>query len=144
MDLRMSRHSETALALAEYLEGRADVPAVFQVGLPSSPCHERAKRYFGGRWGGLLTFRAESRERAFAVLNNLKLASVQTNLGDARTLALHLESTIHREQSPGVRGEAGVTDDLIRVSVGPESASDLIRDFGAALDGAESQAPAQF
>lgn len=134
LDLRMSRHSDNALALASYLEGRDDVPAVSQVGLVSSPWHSRAEKYFGGRWGGLLTFRAGSRERAFSVLKNLQLASVQTNLGDARTLALHLESTIHREQSPETRIEAGVTDDLIRVSVGLESHRDLIEDFGNALD----------
>ncbi len=137
LDLRMGRHSENALALATYLEGRRDVPAVSQVGLASSPWHDRAVKYFGGRWGGLLTFRAGSRERAFAVLNNLKITSVQTNLGDARTLALHLESTIHREQSPAAQAEAGVSDDLIRVSVGLESVSDLITDFGNALDGAD-------
>ena len=137
LDLRMSRHSDNVLALATYLESREDVPAVSQVGLASSPWHGRAVRYFGGRWGGLLTFRAGSRDRAFAVLKNLKLVTVQTNLGDARTLALHLESTLHREQSPEERAEAGVTDDLIRVSVGLESAGDLIEDFGAARDAAQ-------
>jgi O-acetylhomoserine (thiol)-lyase len=136
LDLRMSRHSANVLALAEYLEGRPDVPGVSQVGLESSPWHRRAAKYFGGRWGGLLTFRAGSRERAFAVLKNLKIAAVQTNLGDARTLAIHLESTIHREQTPQARSEAGVTDDLIRVSAGLESPSDLIGDFAEALDAA--------
>jgi O-acetylhomoserine (thiol)-lyase len=134
LDLRMSRHSENALALASYLEGRDDVPGVSQVGLASSPWHARAAKYFAGRWGGLLTFRAGSRERAFSVLNNLKLARVQTNLGDSRTLALHLESTIHREQNPEAQAAAGVTDDLIRVSAGLESPRDIINDFGTALD----------
>ena len=136
LDLRMSRHSDNAAALAAYLEGRGDLPAVSQVSLESSPWHSRAAAYFGGRWGGLLTFRAGSRERAFAVLRNLKIARVQTNLGDARTLALHLASTIHREQAPEARAQAGVTDDLIRVSVGLESPADLIEDFGTALDAA--------
>lgn len=134
LDLRMSRHSDNVLALASYLESRDDVPAVSHVGLASSPWHSRAEKYFGGRWGGLLTFRAGSRERAFSLLKNLKIAAVQTNLGDARTLALHLESTIHREQSPETQIEAGVTDDLIRVSVGLESPRDLIEDFENALD----------
>lgn len=134
LDLRMTRHSENVLALAQYLEGRGDLPAVSQIGLPSSPWNQRAGEYFGGRWGGLLTFRAGSRERAFEILKNLKIARVQTNLGDARTLVLHLESTIHREQSPQVRAEAGVSDDLIRVSVGLEDIHDLIEDFEQAID----------
>jgi O-acetylhomoserine (thiol)-lyase len=138
LDLRMERHSSNALALAGYLEGRDDVPSVSQVGLASSPWHDRAVRYFGGRWGGLLTFRAGSRERAFGVLSRLKIARVQTNLGDARTLALHLESTIHREQSPEELAGAGVSDDLIRISVGLESIGDLIDDFEQALNGAGS------
>ncbi|MDF1567652.1 MAG: aminotransferase class I/II-fold pyridoxal phosphate-dependent enzyme [Spirochaetaceae bacterium] len=138
LDLRMDRHSSNALALAEYLEGRDDVPSVSQVGLVSSPWHERASRYFGERWGGLLTFRTGSRERAFGVLSRLKIARVQTNLGDARTLALHLESTIHREQSPEELAGAGVSDDLIRISVGLESIGDLIDDFEQALNGAGS------
>ena len=138
LDLRMERHSSNALALAGYLEDRDDVPSVSQVGLVSSPWHERAARYFGGGWGGLLTFRVGSRERAFGVLSRLKIARVQTNLGDARTLALHLESTIHREQSPEELAGAGVSDDLIRISVGLESIGDLIDDFKQALDGAGS------
>jgi len=139
LDLRMDRHSANAVALAAALEERDDVPSVAQIGLASSPWHRRAAEYFGNRWGGLLTFRAGSRERAFAVLRNLKLARVQTNLGDARTLALHLESTIHRNQDPAARAAAGVTDDLIRVSAGLESAADLIDDFTQALDGAGSE-----
>ena len=134
LSLRMERHSSNALALARYLESRDDVPKVSQEGLTSSPWHERAARYFGGRWGGLLTFRAGSRDKAFEILRHLKIARVQTNLGDARTLALHLESTIHRNQTPEERAGAGVTDDLIRVSVGLESPDDLIADFGNALD----------
>lgn len=137
LDLRMSRHSENSLALASYLESRADVPAVSHVGLESSPWHNRAKKYFGGRWGGLLTFRAGSREKAFSVLRNLKIVSVQTNLGDARTLALHLESTIHREQDSESLAEAGVTEDLIRVSAGLESPKDIVEDFARALDQAD-------
>ena len=138
LDLRMSRHSSNALALAAFLENRTDVPEVSHVGLASSPWHERAGKYFGSRWGGLLTFRAGSRERAFRILRELKLARVQTNLGDARTLALHLESTIHRDQTPEEQKSAGVTDDLIRISVGLEAPADLIADFETALDGAGS------
>lgn len=137
LELRMNRHSSNVAALANYLEGRPDIPEVAQIGLASSPWHERAVKYFQGLWGGLLTFRAGSRERAFRILRQLKLVRVQTNLGDARTLALHLESTIHREQTREAQAQAGVTDDLIRVSVGLEAASDLIDDFEQALDGAE-------
>ncbi len=134
LELRMNRHSSNALALARYLEDRPDIPEVSQIGLTSSPWHERASKYFGGLWGGLLTFRAGSRERAFNALRRLRLVRVQTNLGDSRTLALHLESTIHREQTKAAQEEAGVSDDLIRVSVGLEAVSDLIDDFKQALE----------
>ena len=134
LDLRMNRHSDNALALGKYLEDRTDLHGVSQIGLESSPWHLRAKEYFGGRWGGLLTFRAGSQKRAFDILRHLKIAKIQTNLGDARTLVLHLESTIHREQSPQIREESGVSDDLIRVSLGLEDIDDLREDFEQALE----------
>ncbi len=133
LSLRMQRHSSNSLALASFLKDRTDVPEVSHPGLSGFRWHDRAEKYFSG-WGGLLTFRAGSRERAFEILRSLKLARVQTNLGDCRTLALHLESTIHRSQTAEELAGAGVTDDLIRVSVGLEAPEDLIADFSTALE----------
>ena len=137
LDLRMTRHSQNALALALFLQKRTDVPQVSFVGLEQSPWHKRAHKYFQGRWGGLLTFRVGSKERAYQVLNHLHLARIQTNLGDARTLALHPASTIHRNQDAEEKKRSGVTEDLIRVSVGLESSKDIIADFENALDEAK-------
>jgi O-acetylhomoserine (thiol)-lyase len=137
LELRMERHSSNALALAGFLENREDVVSTAYPGLPSWPWHGAARSLFGERFGGLLSFRAGSRERAYAVLGGLKLAANQTNLGDSRTLAIHPASTIYRDLEPEQTAAAGVTDDMIRVSVGLESPRDIIDDFQGALDGAE-------
>lgn len=136
LELRMDRHSSNALALAEFLTGRDDVVSTGYPGLPSWPWHETARNLFGDRFGGLLSFRVGSRARAYAVLSGMKLTANQTNLGDARTLAIHPAATIYRDLSPEQIDAAGVTDDMIRVSVGLESSRDIIEDFRGALDGA--------
>ena len=133
--LRMERHCSNALALARFLEGHPAVAAVDYPGLASSPHHEVARRQFADRYGGLLALRLGSRERCFRFAGALELARSQTNLGDAKTLVIHPASTIYRDCTDDERRAAGVTDDLLRVSVGIESPRDIIADFNHALEG---------
>lgn len=135
LGLRVARHCENAVALARFLESRREVVAVNYPGLESSPWHGRAERTLSGGFGGLLTFRLGSQAAAFEVLNRLSLVSQLANLGDAKTLAIHPYSTIYHECSDEERSAAGVTEDLVRVSVGIETGSDIITDFSQALGG---------
>ena len=131
--VRMERTCDNALALATWLDGSGLVDAVSYPGLASSPYHELAARQFDGRFGGMVTFRAGSRERAFAFLNSVRYAYRASNIGDVKTLVLHPDSTIFADNTPEERVAAGVFDDTIRVSVGIEDIDDLIEDFGQAL-----------
>ncbi len=131
--LRMERHCSNALALARALSGHAGVEAVGYPGLETSPWHAIARHQFGGRYGGLLTLRLGSRERCFKACRALRLARNAANLGDARTLVIHPASTIYRDTDEKARLAAGVTDDLLRVSVGIETTADILADFDQAL-----------
>ena len=86
-------------------------------------------KQFGGRGGGILTFRAGSREKAFRVLNHLKYIVKASNIGDVRTLAIHPASTLYINSDEERRHAAGVYEDTIRISTGIEDAEDLIEDL---------------
>jgi O-acetylhomoserine (thiol)-lyase len=131
--LRMERHCANALQLARFLAGHADVRWVNYPGLESSPYHEVATRQFGGRYGGILTFGLHDRASAFRFINNLTLARNLANIGDAKTLVIHPASTICCDYSPEVNALMGVTEELVRVSVGIEAIDDIIEDFAEAL-----------
>ena len=132
--LRMEAHCRNAQALAEYLDAHPKVKWVNYPGLESSAYHETAKRLFGGRFGGVLTFGLGSAESAFQLIDQLSLAQNLANIGDSRTLVIHPASTIFHEFSAEERAAMGVFDDLVRVSVGVESANDIIADFESALE----------
>ena len=132
--LRMEAHCRNALALAEYLDAHPKVKWVNYPGLKSSPYYETAKRLFGGRFGGLLTFGLGSAESAFQLIDQLTLAQNLANVGDSRTLVIHPASTIFHEFASEDRAAMGVPDDLVRVSLGVESANDIIADFESALE----------
>jgi O-acetylhomoserine (thiol)-lyase len=132
--LRMERHCSSALALARYLKAHPKVAWVNYPGLEDSPYHALAGRQFGGRYGGLLTFGPGSREAAFRCINGLSLAKNLANIGDAKTLVIHPASTICVDYTPEQRATMGVSDDLIRVSVGLEHPDDIIGDFARSLD----------
>ncbi len=129
--LRMERHCANALNLSKFLKTKAS--SVSYPGLPDHPNHDVAARQFNDHFGGMLTFRVGSKEAAFKVINRLKIAKNQANLGDAKTLVLHPRSTIYRDFTQKEAEESGVFDDLIRVSVGLEHIEDLKADFGGAL-----------
>jgi len=131
--LRMERHCSSALTLARFLKEHPKVTWVNYPGLEDSPFHDIAKHQFGGRYGGLLTFGLASQADAFRLINSLKLAKNLANIGDAKTLVIHPASTICVDYPPEQRLLLGVTDELIRVSVGLEHVNDIIEDFAQAL-----------
>ena len=134
LGLRMERICSNALALAQALEQLDGVTVNYPL-LKSNPYHKIAGDQFGNKGGGILTIRAGSRERAYAVINRLKYVKIATNIGDVRTLVIHPASTIYLHSNREAREAAGVFDDSIRVSVGIEDAEDLIRDFTEAIKG---------
>lgn len=130
---RMEIHCRNAASLAAYLSGHPNVAWVNYPGLPSSPGHETACRLFGAKYGGILTFGLGSREAAMRVMGSLSLATIATNVGDSRTLVIHPASTIFHEFSPQEREAMGVSEDMVRVSVGVEHEDDILADFESAL-----------
>ena len=130
---RMDRHCSNAMKLAEFLDAHAGVAWVNYPGLEGSAFHERTVALFGGRAGGLLTFGLGGGEKAFAFIDSLKLAKNLANLGDVRTLVIHPASTIFHEFTPAELGAMGVSQDMVRVSVGTEDIDDIQADFEQAL-----------
>lgn len=134
MGLRMERICENAKQLADWLDGKKEFCTVNYPGLVSNPWHTLAKQQFSGRYGGILTLRFGSKERAYAFLHQIKIPLQVSNLGDTKTLVIHPASTIYVHSDERAREAAGVFDDMIRVSVGIEDIEDLIEDFSQALD----------
>lgn len=132
--LRMERHCANALTLAQELERHPKVRWVNYPGLAGSPFHEVARRQFGGRFGGLLTFGLPDRASAFRFINGLRLARNLANIGDAKTLVIHPASTICCDYTPEEKSLMGVTEEMVRVSVGIEAAGDILADFAGALE----------
>jgi O-acetylhomoserine (thiol)-lyase len=141
LSLRMERHCANALKLASALEGAEGISTVTYPMLESSPYYELAKTQLGGKGGGIFTMRLYSKERAFAFINKLKYAINITNIGDTKTLVIHPSSTINAHSDKEEQENAGVYEDLIRVSVGIEDADDLIADFKEALDYVNKELP---
>jgi O-succinylhomoserine sulfhydrylase len=125
LSLRMEKHCSNALALAQYLEQQPWVTRVYYLGLPSHKHHTIAKQQQNG-FGALVSFDVGSKEQAFKVINNTKIFSITANLGDAKTTITHPATTTHGRLSDMERKESGITDGLIRVSVGLEDINDII------------------
>jgi len=138
LSLRAERHSQNALALAKWLKQHKKVAWVLYVGLESHPSHELAKKLFrADLFGGILSFGVKGDAKVgSAVVDKLKLASNLANVGDAKTLVIHPATTTHSQLSVEEQKSAGVTPDLIRVSVGIENISDIIADFSGAFKAA--------
>ncbi len=138
LSLRVQRHSDNALALATWLREHPAVTWVSYPGLPDHPYHERAKRYLRNGFGGVLAFGIRSEqgglEAGRALIDNLKLASHLANVGDAKTLVIHPASTTHQQLSREEQQASGVSEDLVRVSVGIEHIDDIRGDFERAFD----------
>ncbi|HET8657078.1 MAG TPA: O-acetylhomoserine aminocarboxypropyltransferase/cysteine synthase family protein [Longimicrobiaceae bacterium] len=134
LHLRMPRHSENALAVARFLEKHPAVTWVRYPGLESHESHANAERYLEGGYGGVLTFGVRGGEAAARkVSEELKLFSLLANVGDTKSLVIHPWSTTHEQLSDEDRVAAGVTPDLVRISVGIEDVDDLIADLDHAL-----------
>lgn len=138
LGLRMERLCQNALGLAKALAASPLYGAVAYPGLADSPWHAVAEKQLeNGQCGAILTVRCGSKQRAFSVINHLKYAVNATNIGDVRTLVIHPSSTIYAFNSEEEKIDAGVYDDLIRISVGLENLEDLIADFTQAAECSE-------
>lgn len=137
LNLRIRRHSESALRVAEFLESHPAVSWVRYPGLASHPKHSTAKQYLDGGFGGIITFGVRGDEEAAKkVIGESQLYSLVANVGDAKSLIIHPWSTTHEQLSESERVAAGVTADLIRLSIGLEDVEDLIADLDVALKSA--------
>ncbi len=134
LSLRMERHTANTLALARWLRDHPLVTDVNYPGLPGHPQHARARRYLRNGYSAVLNFSLRGgRQSATAFLDNLKLTSHLVNLGDVRTLIIHPASTTHQRLSEEEQRAAGVSPDMLRVSVGIEHIDDIIEDFSQAF-----------
>ncbi len=133
--LRVDRHVENAAKVAHFLRSDPRVGWVNYVGFPDNPFHALAQKYLGGRACSLMTFGAVGGyEGAVRFYDALKLVKRLVNLGDAKSLACHPASTTHRQMNPAEQMRAGVTPEMIRLSIGIEHADDIIADLDQALD----------
>lgn len=132
--LRMERHCSNALALAEFLEKHPAVGRVNYPGLPSHPDHELAKRQMRGGFGGMLSFELKGGlEAGIQCMNRIKFCTLAPTLGDVDTLILHPASSSHIAIPREIREQNGITDGMIRVSVGIENVEDIIGDLQQAI-----------
>lgn len=134
LPLRMDRHCENALALAEALESNPEIAVVKYPFLPSHPQYELAKKQMKGG-GGIVTFEVKGgKERAFKFIDALKMILYTSNLGDSRSIATHPATTTHAKLSDAERAELGIMPGSIRLSVGLEDKIDIIEDILQALE----------
>ncbi len=134
LHLRMERHVENALKVAEFLSRRPEVAWVSYAGLKESPYYKLGQKYLPKGAGAVFTFGVKGGYAAgVKLVENVRLFSHLANIGDTRSLILHPASTTHRQLSDEQRAAAGAGDDVIRLSIGLETADDLIRDLEQAL-----------
>ena len=135
LSLRVERHTENAMALANWLNDHPKVAHVSYPGLPNDPYNAAAKKYLTGRgMGCMLMFSLNGGyDDAVRFIDSLKLASHLANVGDAKTLVIHPASTTHQQLSEEEQASAGVTPTMVRVSVGLEHIDDIKADFEQAL-----------
>lgn len=130
LSLRVQRHSDSALKIAEWLESRGDVEAVHYAGLASSPYHDLASKYAPKGVSGVVAFDLEGGDAAGrAFVSALELHSLVANLGDVRSLVAHPYSTTHSQGTDEEKAQSAVTPGLVRLSVGLEDVDDLIADL---------------
>lgn len=139
LGLRMERVCSNAAKLTQFfIENYKDITVNYP-GLTDSRWHDIAAKQFGDNgYGGIITIRAGSKEKAFGIIDALKLPLIVSNIGDTKTLVIHPESTLNVHSSEEEKKTAGVFDDLIRISVGIEDIEDLIEDFRQAVDSVEN------
>jgi len=134
LPMRMERHCENAQLVAEYLEDHDEVAWVNYPGLESHETHDNASKYLDGGYGGMITFGLEAGyEAARDTVESTELASLLANVGDAKTLVIHPASTTHQQLTDEEQAAAGVTDDMVRLSVGVEDPQDIVDDLEQAI-----------
>jgi O-acetylhomoserine (thiol)-lyase len=137
--LRIERHVENARKVAEFLRDDPRVAWVNYAGFPESPHYPLAQRYLQGRASSLLTFGVVGGlDAGKCFYDRLKLIKRLVNIGDAKTLACHPASTTHRQMTPGEHAKAGVTPEMIRLSIGIEHIDDIVEDLDQALGAAST------
>lgn len=134
LGLRMKAHSDNALVLAQWLHEHPAVERVFYAGLADHSGHELARKQ-QSHFGGVLSFRVKGgREQAWQVLDNTRILSLTANLGDTKSTIVHPATTTHGRLSDEQKAVAGITENLVRVSVGLEDIADIQRDLSRGLD----------
>jgi len=131
--VRMEQHNKNGMAVAQHLARHPKVKQVHYPGLPSHPQHELAKRQMRG-FGGMIAFETGSLENARAVLRSVRLCSLAESLGGVETLISHPASMTHASVPPEDRARIGITDGLVRISVGIEDVEDVVGDLDQALE----------
>ena len=135
LHLHMPRHCENALTVAKFLQSHEKVAWVKYPGLPGDPHHELAQKYMPNGSCGVVSFGVKGgRAAAEAFMAGLELASIATHVADAKTCVLHPASTTHRQMNDEELQAAGISPDLVRLSVGIEDVEDLLKDLEKALD----------
>jgi O-acetylhomoserine (thiol)-lyase len=134
LPVRMDRHCDNALAVARFLKSRPEVEWVRYAGLEDSPERALVDRYMGGRAASILSFGIKGGRQAGArFIDALKLAVRLVNIGDAKTLACHPATTTHRQLNAAELERAGVSEDMVRLSIGIEHVDDIVADLEQAL-----------
>jgi O-acetylhomoserine (thiol)-lyase len=139
LHLRLERHSQNALAVAQHLESHPGVEWVNYPGLKSSKYFERAQKYLPGGKGALVTFgikggsSGSAYEAGKKLINSVKLFSHLANIGDSKSLIIHPASTTHAQLTVEEQAETGVTPELVRLSVGIEDIRDILADLDQAI-----------
>ncbi len=140
LHLRMERHSQNALAAAKHLAQHPGVEWVNYPGLESSPYYKRAQKYLPKGQSALLTFGIKGGyDAGKKLINSLKLFSLLANIGDVKSLVIHPASTTHQQLSAAEQASAGVTPELVRLSVGIEDIRDILADLDQAIEAANGQ-----
>jgi O-acetylhomoserine (thiol)-lyase len=139
LSLRMERHCQNALAVANWLEARDEITGVAYPGLKSSPWYDRAQKYAPNGQGAILAFELEGGfDAGRKFIDSLELFSHLANVGDVRSLAIHPASTTHSQLEPAEQALSGVTPGLVRLSVGIETLDDILADLDAGFRAAKS------
>jgi cystathionine gamma-synthase/methionine-gamma-lyase len=135
LGLRVRQQSVNAAEVARWLEQQSQVSQVYYPGLPQHPQHDLACQLFGGIFGGMVSFDLQPAEQtaAFAFMDALKLVLPATTLGDVYSLVSYSARSSHRDMTPEERRSYGISDGLLRLSVGIEDVADIIEDLGQAL-----------